>query len=287
MIIKNSKYLSIEKIQHEIAKIIGSYSGYKAYMWNHFELKGLYRARQHNHLLGTINENILSPFNSELEFWNAPEKSCKLGRCNGVNESVFYCSNEFEVAIQEIKPASKYITVASFKPKPKHLQSSFSTAIPIGIQYLKELPALKKNFQNIGFDESKFKELDDFLNNLFYSDISDNKLYLYKLTTAITRNMMIPIRRGTRDIPMQGIVYSSMARDKKGFNMAYKPNHIISNYYLSTVQTLEVKENSTDTITLQLKRHGYPLNVRNSIDQSFNIHWCEPIINGEVYTFHK
>ncbi|OIQ19330.1 MAG: hypothetical protein BM557_06400 [Flavobacterium sp. MedPE-SWcel] len=97
---------SIEDLKHEVAKIMGSSEHiYKTHIHKDFEPQGLYRAREHNHIEGKLKyEGKLQKFISETEFWNAPEEHCNLGRCNDKGESLFYCTNEFEVAIQEIKP---------------------------------------------------------------------------------------------------------------------------------------------------------------------------------------
>ena len=287
LLIRNSKYLSVEALQKEVGKIISSYHGYGTSVWNHFEPFGLYRARQHNHLEGNFKGDILNPFISELEFWNTPSEFCPLGRCNNKNESIFYCTNEFEVAIQEIKSNQEYITVSSFRPKPIAFQNQNSTAIPIGIGYLSQLPSLERFFPNYKFKSKEFKELDDFLNNLFYIDVTDEKSHLYKLSTAVTKNMMSPIRKNNRDTLMQGLVYSSMARDKKGFNVVFRPEHVVNNYYLYGVQTHRVLENTKELIRLQLLRNGHPEHVRNNMDESYNINWFPPLDNGEIYEFEK
>ena len=287
MLLRNSKYKTVDRLRTEVAKLITSYKGYGTKVWDNFEPHGLYRARQHNHLEGNLTDVGLQKFTSELEFWNNPAENCTLGRCNDVGESIFYCSNEFEVAIQEIKPWKEYITTSVFCPKPKQNQTSTSHAIPIGIEYLAELPALEKFFKPIEKENIRFEELDSFLNYLFYNNIIQGNSHLYKLSTAIFKNMMSPIRNGTMDIPMQGLVYSSMARDKKGFNIAFKPGHVISNYYIYGVQTHKVLENTDKAITIQLIRNGEVQRIRNSVSESSDISWYEPLVNGEIFTFEK
>lgn len=283
-LIQSSKTQSIEDLQKNVSRLMSSIHNYKRNTWHKFELQGLYRARQHNHLEGNSDIDGNKFFDLETEFWNTPQKYCKLGRCNADNESIFYCTNEFEVAIQEIRPTLEYISVSHFRPKPTFLQKTCKTAIPIGVRYLSELNGLKK--QSFKIDEN-FVEIDDFLDKIFHLNVLPGNEHMYKLSTAITRNFMSPIRTRWFDVPMQGIVYPSMARDKKGFNIAFRPNHVVYNYYLCGVQTLKVIENTNDHITLQLIRNGIPLAVRNSPEIVHDMFWYEPLKNGEVHTFQK
>lgn len=283
--LQNSKYDNVDKLKLDVAKYMFSYTGYGRTTWHTFQPYGIYRAREHNNLEGISKNGELKKFTSESEFWNTPSQFCKLGRCNDYQESIFYCTNEFEVAIQEIKPSQEYITISHFLPKPKHLQKSYKTAIPIGVSYLSQLSALKKI--SLQATDQKYLELDNFLDKLFHLDISLENEYLYKLSTAITQNLMSPIRTKWFDVPMQGLVYPSMARDKKGFNIAFRPEHIVSNYYLYSVQTHKVLENNDDIISIQLVRNGYPESIRNSIDEFYNIKWYELLQNGEIFTFLK
>lgn len=78
-------------------------------------------------------------------------------------------------------------------------------------------------------------------------------------------------------IPMDGLVYSSIERDFKEFNMIYTPEHARENYFIVEIHTFEVVAVNKTNISVLLRRKGIP-DEKKGIEEGFkNINWDYPI----------
>ena len=164
----------------------------------------------------------------------APEDSCikSLGRCNAINESVFYCSGDPITTLFEIRPEEDMeFTILDYKCNGKLLNLNV-----IGVEVLSELnrdlgALLKKHYDYDGVLTdyiSKLKIIDSFLAKEFQTVI-DKKTYSYHVTNGITKFYW---RENTHEIgdskyflPSNGLVYPSVALRQSGINYALKKNY--------------------------------------------------------------
>lgn len=253
--------------------------GYTTSFCFNFKAQGLFRARLHNHVEGFFNEeeNIINSFKQEGEFWNRPldEKNpIPLGRCNIENESVFYCSTDMATAILEVKPQKgEFISVASFELK-NILPFNGSRMNFIGRSYLSKIPTLSNLMKLVELPSDECNLTDDFLDRLFHKNITEDNKYLYKLSAAVTKCMMKYVNDETLGkIPMNGLIYPSIERDKKNFNIMYKPEHVRLHYSLAEVKTFEVIENNVEEIKLSLNRIGYTIGTKYHPMDNFQMYW--------------
>lgn len=266
---------------------------YGSFFCTNQTFSGLYRARGHNHLKGNLREGKLDVFVNEKEFWNPPEDKIKwYGRCNDIGESMFYCSNEFEVAVAEVRPTvGKYVTVCAFKNidfgdtggKPYGFRMK-----PIGIDYLAKIEGfvscIPKDSNKIEHSE-EYRIMDNFLDELFHEIIGDDENHKYKLSIAVTKIMLAnTINQHEVEHSIHGLMYSSIVRDFKGANILLKPQPANNFLFLETAQTFEVLESDTNKITLRLVRNGRTELRRTHPSQpKMNMDWFE-IESGEVYS---
>ena len=282
-ILHESVHLDVAALKSRIADLMNSGNYYKRQMIMSFAPKGMYRARCHNSLYGNRNKNgIFSRFKNENEFWNPPASKCSLGRCNDKNESILYCTNDSETAILETKPTTGFITLSVFKPKG----TGGSRAMYVGEDSLAKDDTIKHLFKNSQQDP-QLKELDIYLDKLFYSDVSNQNEHLYKVSAAVAKNLLsnLVTENGT-ERTMQALLYSSVAKNHKTFNFVLKPNHAVHLYRLERIQTLEILENNEEYIKLKLMRIGQPISRRNHPLENPKIKWVG-VHDGEVWDIQK
>lgn len=254
---------------------------------------GLYRARGHNHPQGNLRDGKLEVFINEKEFWNPPEDKIEwYGRCNDIGESMFYCSNEFEVAVTEVRPTiGKYITVCVFKNIDFGDTGGKSYGFrmkPIGIDYLAKIEGfvscIPKDSNRL--ERSKeYRMMDDFLDELFHETVADDENYKYKLSIAVTKIMLTnTINQHQVEHSIHGLMYSSVIRNFKGVNILFKPQPVNNFFFLETAQTFEVIQSNENQITLRLVRNGRTELRRTHPSQpKMDMEWFE-VANGEKYT---
>lgn len=268
--------------------------GYGSFFCSNQKFAGLYRARTHNHPNGNTRNGNLEEFLNEKEFWNPPKEFVKFyGRCNDIGESMFYCSNEFEVAITEVGPkVGQYVTVCSFENIPfGDLRNGFYEfrMKPIGAEYLskiekfnscvpKDIKTLKRTKEN--------REMDNFLDELFHESVPEDQNNRYKLTVAVTKIMLTnTINQQGVEHSIHGLMYSSIARNFKGANILFKPKAVNDYFFLKTAQTFKVLENDGKKIAIKLVRNGGTMERKVHPSQpKLDMQWFD-IANGDSYSF--
>lgn len=289
-LIEKSLTSSVEELTVDVKRLITSLNGYTRSMWENFEVEGLHRARKHNHVEGKCYEGGLYKFMCECEFWNPPSVYATMGRCNAEGESLLYCATDFTTSVYECKPEiGDFVSVAFFNRKSfpsDSLQHSYSRVIPIGVDYLVNIPILKKMFRNYDFNgrSDDFKRFDGWMDTLFYQDIDESPIreQHYKLTTAIKNALMVNLQYGQVERVMHGILYSSIMRNHKGFNLVLRPTHARTIFNLVRIRTYEVVGKSNDEIVLQHKRSGVVLPQVKSHPLDFqSIYWLNEVDDGE------
>lgn len=282
-ILRESENVEVPALKKAIGDLMNSGKYYRRQMIKNFAPHGMYRARAHNSKYGNTDINgKMYRFKNENEFWHPPSKYCSLGRCNDKNESILYCTNDSETAVLEVKPKKGFISLTVFKPRGK----GGSRAMYIGEESLSKVDTIKHLFENSKKD-LLLTELDNYLDKLFYSDVSNGNEHLYKVSASITQNLMSNIiyESGTQQT-MQAMLYSSVEKKHTTFNFVLRPNHAIYLYQLLTIQTLEILENTETYIKLRLVRIGKPMTSKNHPLDNPKIKW-KNIFNGEIWEIEK
>lgn len=286
-IINKSKDLSIGELKLLIGDILKKVNYGSIFCKNQI-FEGLYRARQHNEFYGNSNGYL---FTNEKEYWNPHKKYIKeLGRCNEVGQSLFYCSNNFETSILEVRPEKdKFITVARFIPiKIDNKLPSFRIK-PNCIQHLNKIEGINSCFKN--FDllkrEESFIEVDNLLDNLFTEVVNDNEKFKYKITNAITQCMLTNIVNENHDeFSMNGMIYPSIINNKKSVNILLKPIYAINYFRIEGLQTFKILDVTEDFVKIKLIRNGYTVGKKKHPSIQLNVKWLDPI-DGEVYNIER
>lgn len=282
-ILNESENLDVPTLKKMIADLMNSGKYYTRQMIKSFVPNGMYRARPHNFKYGNIDsDGKKHRFKNENEFWNPPSNQCTLGRCNDKNESILYCTNDPETALLEVKPTKGFISLSLFKPRG----NGSSRAMYIGEESLSKVETVKHLFKN-SEQNPLLLELDSYLDKLFYLNIDDENKHLYKVSAAVTQNLMSNILyESGKQKTMQAMLYSSLAKKHETFNFVLRPNHAIYLYRLSVIQTLEILENTDSFIKLQLVRVGHPISSRNHPLDNPKVKWRN-INNGEIWEVKK
>lgn len=285
---------SIAELQNIISKKMLD-AKYGTYFCEKQTFNGLYRARSHNDLRGDFREGKLEAFVNERDFWNPPESKIKwYGRCNDIGESMFYCSNEFEVAVAEVRPSiGKYITVCVFKNidfgdtggRPYGFRMK-----PIGIDYLSKIESFTSCVKSPDRFErnEEYQKMDDFLDELFHEIVGDDENFKYKLSIAVTKIMLTKtINQYGVEHSMHGLMYASIIRNFRGVNILLKPQPVNNFFFLETAQTFEVLASKPNQIALRLVRHGRTKLRRTHPSQpKMEMEWFE-VRDGEEHTIPK
>lgn len=279
-IIQNAKNLSIEQIQVLIGMIFQEI-GYGSIVQMNQTFNGLYRSRKHEQIDGQ-NEGYL--FTNEKEFWNPPpEKVNNLGRCNEVNESMFYSSNHFETSMLEVRPEEgNFITVSHFRPiNHNGLLPSFRIK-PICIQHLKKIEGYGHLISDsfLANRDRGFIEVDKLIDNLFLKEVNEN--FEYKITNAITKCMLVNlINKKKEELNMGGMVYPSIANNNKSLNVLLKPYYAMNYFQIKLLQTFKVLKSTNERTIIKLVRNGYPKGYKKHPSEKLDIIWL-PEVDGDI-----
>lgn len=270
---KQSKVLSIPELTSILEKTIPI--GFTSSIWTTFKPKGFFRARPHNNLFGCEINGEVKKFQHEGEFWNKPpEFVSEIGRCNDIKESYLYCSTDLPTAIIESKPKiNEYVSVSSFELRNSAIFKGSRIKF-IGQRYLCQIPSIKHLFTQADKNRvEEFKEIDLFFDSLFHVDVTEENKYLYKLSNAVTKCMMKNLYDGKNEQLIHGMMYSSIERDKKNYNLIYRPEHARCHFVHHEVLTYEVIDENNDEIILKHRRTGYTAGQKFNSFDNFPIIW--------------
>jgi len=273
-----------EQINRWVKDLIFSQTRFTSEVIVNYHCDGLFRARTHNRLDGSDK----TLFTCESQFWNPPAEICKLGRCNDVNESLFYCSIELSTSIIETKPIKgEFITVAKFQIKNPEKYNGARVRL-IGVKTLSKLYPIKDVLGEDYERDAEGLELDETLDELFHKRISPETEKLYRLSVAVTKSMLTTLydREQQVYVEMHGVLYPSIERNRKHFNMVFRPNHVRYHYAIGELRTFEVIENNDTIIILKERRIGkLKPTIRSDPFDYFGISWKNS--NDEIITINK
>ncbi|MEP3836412.1 MAG: RES domain-containing protein [Algibacter sp.] len=270
-----SYFSDIETLKKIVGKVMLD-AEYESSYFTNLKFEGFFRGRSHNHLLGSLKNGELNEFTNEKDFKNAPAEAVKRGRCNDNGESLFYASTMLSTAIMESRPTvGQYVTIASFVGifDGKQFEHRIS---PIGYRYLKQIPGLAKSMRKMDVEKrkKKFERTDDFLDNLFHIKTRRYNFH-YKLSNAIAQCFFTEtINQNGDRFSKHGLVYSSIIRDKKSYNLVLNPIYL--NYYkIDFIQTFKILYLSNSNLKLQLLRQGFLNGEKTHPTEIFDINWQE------------
>lgn len=235
----------------------------------------VWRARKHNHPKGILtNFNKIEEFYTEKEFWNPPAKFIKnMGRCNDVNESIFYCANEASTSVIECRPQiGDYFTLGTFHRKKNYIEKQENFMIHmIGAKYLSHIPFFRTLDKEVSaIRNPKSMIIDDFLDDIFHKELNNkSEEYLYKLSIAITKIKFMPVaasKKSSETVIPKGLYYSSIMRNKKDFNLVLNPEFAKKKYYLKGVTTIQILQIEDNRIIYKKVRDGWPMVINNKLD---------------------
>lgn len=279
-IINKASENNIQDIQIAISKIFKSVN-YGSIVQMNQTFNGLYRARKHSQIDGENNDYL---FTNEREFWSPPLNSVtKLGRCNNINESMFYSSNNFETAILEVRPeVDKFISVAHFKPIKLNGNLPSFIIKPICINDLKKIDDYGYLIPDTNYStkNKEFDKVDSLIDELFTKNINDDSKY--KVTIAITKCMLVNIinKNGKIDF-INGMIYPSIANKKNSINILLKPIYAEISFNISLIQTFKILKVTDKKIKIKLVRNGYVYGSKNKLFEKSRLFWF-PEIDGDV-----
>ena len=217
----------IDELERLIGRIINDYKT-QSFFWG---LPVIYRARKHD-ACGLIFKN------TEQLIYPKKENVKKLGRLNGVGESMFYCASDKDTALLEVRP--------KFGDEITILESRLidSVKIPefaeVGIREVMIQQNHSPEFtrQNIEMlnkalktrdDKKRYVLAHDFLVGEMTKIVEDDKICQYNGTIVIGRFIMNNLRKPK---PVDGMVYRSISRigaecialKPDSYDLHYKPD---------------------------------------------------------------
>ena len=267
-----SRFVKIKELEKIVGKVMLDVN-YDSSFFPDIKFHGLFRARAHNNLKGSLRNGRVKNFNKESAFKNPPSSKVNRGRCNDHGESMFYSSNELFTSIVESRPrVNEYVTVAVYENlyDGKLFEHRIS---PVGYRYLRKIPTLTQMMIKMNPDNRKgFTQVDDFLDKLFHRKIKKNAHY-YKLSNAVTNCMMKDIINDAGTVLRQhGLIYSSILRNKRSFNVVLKPFYV--NYYkIVELYTFQILEYNRKELRLKLLRLGELDGTKTDPAQDLGISW--------------
>lgn len=203
--------LNLKEVEFEtlLSQIENLMHGYKT-ITRQVKASPLFRARKNN-----TRDNFLNV--SELIY--RPSTDIRdYGRLNKPSQSIFYGASNQDTAILELSPkVGDEITIL----RSDFFSDRFVHVMEIGDRERR----LAKNHKTSGDfhkrlfgvdDGLKNKLIHDFLYSQFIQKVNYRNKYLYKITAAISNIFVI-------DTTIDGLLYPSIATNKKGTNIGLKP----------------------------------------------------------------
>jgi hypothetical protein len=154
------------------------------------------------------------------ELLNPPSNFIKqYGRCNKVEESLFYCSNCYTTSILEVKPQKgDIVTVLAVEVTLNRNINNFLPLFSFGGAKTRE--ELLQNFVHSGDEriQKKLDKIEQAFNEIFVQEVGPGEEWKYKKSVALTQAAF-------RIYPKQpiGVAYPSKASRLYGLNFAIHP----------------------------------------------------------------
>jgi RES domain len=196
----------------KIKRVVEGYAWFTQTM----KLKVAYRAR----ILTNAPQHI-------SDIWYPPaHKIKKIGRCNDIGESIFYCSEDQGTAILELRPTNG-TSLAILQMLPAQQDTGpkvFEIAIAenntdqLSDQKVREKYLIKFGFKDNSNAEMNFEKLHlirNFFVKHFTRIVEPSREFNYAISLAIAKLH--------RDTKMDGLWYPSIASGLKGNNLALTP----------------------------------------------------------------
>lgn len=260
--------VSINELKPLIKELVKGFPIIKAT----FPLKTTYRARKADQSdLVQASQNL---FSNVSQLWYPPkEYITKLGRLNKIGEQIFYCCNNLDTALIEVRPeVGDVVTILECQLREDHvpiamLWGMFEYAYrnhPGG-----DLANLRSKFLTKKEDEDKYLVIHSFLEKKFTQLVEPGHEHNYKITVAIAEWLMGDefIDIGEQRPPADGISYESIAW-YQGSNLALKPDAADRLYEAISAQVFYVTQ-KTSPMELQAQL----LTQSNSIESDGTIKW--------------
>jgi len=78
------------------------------------------------------------------------------------------------------------------------------------------------------------------------------------------------------------MIYSSIERDKKNYNIVFRPNHARVMFSIYEIQTFEITEVNEELIKLKIKRIGMTYGTKNHPLDNLNVFWKDLTPENQV-----
>ncbi|RYY49949.1 MAG: hypothetical protein EOO06_05445 [Chitinophagaceae bacterium] len=237
-----------------------------------------------------INENVIGKNEriTNSSFLKYPpidivKKIGKYNRANSINTNVFYCSENIDTTLKEIKPISnKLVTVGVWEPvnDNRFLVSAISHS-DVADKINKGVMSAKKAFDELrDYNHELFIEyvqhFQAMLGYEFTKPIKDHNEYL---VSAFLSEEMLRDDHKKGDSKIVGLVYPSVGNGYTTDNFAFLPEIVDSRLRLRKVLEFEIEEpfydkdyvhDDPEKITLARVKN---LNIATQIDSDGTIHW--------------
>lgn len=178
-----------------------------------------------------IEDSIVKYFYNTSELKYKPSDKVKdFGRFNNIGESIFYGSHSYEIAMSECKikegdffTISEYELIDKTEPLPFWLLGI--NAETYKKYFPKNIPLPQYNAFIGELNEIKENGIQRFIYDELTKKVTDDKTYNYKTTVALG-NMFFK----SED---KGVIYPSIAADKKDINIAFPPKLFDSKFKIT------------------------------------------------------
>lgn len=200
----------LDELKQTLVELLEGYSTTKV----QFRAEKIFRARR---------RSGMAPFRDFRELWYVPpEKShlVPMGRLNDSSEVVFYCTDNRDIALAELRPAvGDRVCILECEMR----EDPWICVLPLGLhrhleRYKPELTP--HQYEDKEHDEQyvkaenreALKSLQDFLVEELVRIVPDNAKHLYKTTVALA-HLLLPA-----EVRVHGLAYPSIAVNLRGMN---------------------------------------------------------------------
>lgn len=239
--------------------------------------EGLTRGRKN------LNNEI---FTSSKDLWypdwdKIPKENHRLNRCSDMGEKILYTATETDTTICELQlKKGEIFTLADFFPKSEKLNAIVQV---IGINELSKSQDKYKRLFGTHFTKLKNDApneyeknllIDNFLSDLFQTEVSPEQPWKYKLTIAISQILL-------SNPETDGLIYPSISSGSQGANIALKPGVVDQNLIIGRAGIFQVVDKTIEEgLTVRLIQ----VPAENNVTELTDITWRNPT-EGEYQDF--